>query len=155
MQSETQGKRYIQRGKTKEKRREVPVRRELFKDLINGTGKSKASYSKIQFCGEQARRDGLQYFWVDTCCIDKSNSTELAEAINSMFRWYRDATRCYVYLSDVSSKIDPERLEIATRDGAFGLHRRYNEKCFRVCGKRVVASQQQSQAQNLRINQRY
>jgi hypothetical protein len=73
-----------------------------FKDLTDSTGKNKAGYGKIQFCGEQARRNGLQYFWVDTCCIDKSNSTELAEAINSMFRWYRDATRCYVYLSDVS-----------------------------------------------------
>lgn len=73
-----------------------------FKDLINGTGKSKAGYSKIQFCGEQARRDGLQYFWVDTCCIDKLNSTKLAEAINSMFYWYQNATRCYIYLSDVS-----------------------------------------------------
>jgi hypothetical protein len=72
-----------------------------FKDLLNGTSKSKVGYGKIQFCGEQARRDSLQYFWVDTCCIDKSNSTELAEAINSMFRWYRDATKCYVYLSDV------------------------------------------------------
>ncbi|KAH8750480.1 heterokaryon incompatibility protein-domain-containing protein [Hyaloscypha finlandica] len=51
---------------------------------------------------EEARRDGLQYFWVDTCCIDKPNSSELAEAINSMFRWYQDATRCYAYLSDVS-----------------------------------------------------
>src|SRR5882757_5246938 len=74
-----------------------------FQDLINNTGKSKTGYSKIWFCGEQARRDGLQYFWVDTCCIDKSNSTELAEAINSMFRWYRNAAKCYVYLSDVST----------------------------------------------------
>jgi hypothetical protein len=73
-----------------------------FRDLMDGTGKKKIGYNKIQFCGEQARRDGLQYFWVDTCCIDKSNSTELAEAINSMFRWYRDAAKCYVYLSDVS-----------------------------------------------------
>lgn len=56
-----------------------------FKDLIDGTGIDKAGYNKIQFCGEQARRDGLQYFWVDTCCIDKSDSTKLAEAINSMF----------------------------------------------------------------------
>jgi hypothetical protein len=55
-----------------------------FKDLLDSTSKSKAGYSKIQFCGEQARRDGLQYFWVDTCC--KSRSTELAEAINPMFR---------------------------------------------------------------------
>ncbi|KAH9216679.1 hypothetical protein DL95DRAFT_296788, partial [Leptodontidium sp. 2 PMI_412] len=46
--------------------------------------------------------------WVDTYCIDKSNSMEPAEAINSMFRWYRDLTKCYVYLLDVSwSRIDP------------------------------------------------
>ena len=74
-----------------------------FKDLIDGTGKHKNGYNKIWFCGKQAKRDGLQYFWVDTCCIDKSNNTELSEAINSMFRWYRDAAKCYVYLSDVSS----------------------------------------------------
>ncbi|PQE06061.1 hypothetical protein CJF30_00005019 [Rutstroemia sp. NJR-2017a BBW] len=73
-----------------------------FRDLMDGTSKNKAGYSKIQFCGKQAKRNGLQYFWVDTCCIDKSNSTELAEAINSMFRWYRDSTKCYVYLPDVS-----------------------------------------------------
>ncbi|KFY46998.1 hypothetical protein V494_00234 [Pseudogymnoascus sp. VKM F-4513 (FW-928)] len=73
-----------------------------FKDLIDGTSKSKAGYSKIRLCGEQAKRDGVQYFWVDTCCIDKSNSTELQEAITSMFRWYRDAIKCYVYLPDVS-----------------------------------------------------
>jgi hypothetical protein len=73
-----------------------------FKDLKKRTYGKKAGYKKIQFCGEQARRDGLQYFWVDTCCIDKSSSAELTEAINSMFRWYRESTKCYVYLSDVS-----------------------------------------------------
>ncbi|KAH8593119.1 vegetative incompatibility protein HET-E-1 [Bisporella sp. PMI_857] len=73
-----------------------------FRDLIDGAGKSKAGYDKIRFCGEQARHDGLEYFWVDTCCIDKSNNNELAEAINSMFRWYHNAAKCYVYLSDVS-----------------------------------------------------
>jgi hypothetical protein len=77
-----------------------------FQDLINGTGKDKAGYDKIRFCGEQARRDSLQYSWVDTCCIDKSNNNELAEAINSMFRWYRNAIKCYVYLSDVSRNDD-------------------------------------------------
>ena len=74
-----------------------------FEDLINGTGKDKPGYGKIQFCGQQAEHDGLQYFWVDACCIDKSNKAELQKAINSMFRWYRNATRCYVYLSDVST----------------------------------------------------
>ncbi|KAF2174705.1 beta transducin-like protein HET-D2Y [Zopfia rhizophila CBS 207.26] len=74
-----------------------------FDDLINGTGKDKPGYKKIRFCGEQARQDGLQYFWIDTCCINKANKAELSHAISSMFRWYRNATRCYVYLPDVSS----------------------------------------------------
>jgi hypothetical protein len=72
-----------------------------FEDLQNRTATKKAGYNKIRFCGEQARRDGLQYFWVDTCCIDKSSSAELSEAINSMYSWYRESTKCYVYLPDV------------------------------------------------------
>jgi hypothetical protein len=75
-----------------------------FKDIVEGNGTSKAGFGKIRFCGEQARRDGWQYFWVDTCCINKSSSAELAEAINSMFRWYQNAVKCYVYLSDISTK---------------------------------------------------
>jgi hypothetical protein len=73
-----------------------------YHELVAGTGKNKTGYAKIRFCGEQAASDGLRYFWVDTCCIDKSASTELSTAINSMFRWYQRASRCYVYLSDVS-----------------------------------------------------
>ena len=63
-----------------------------FKDMMDGTGMRKPGYDKIRFCEEQARCDDLQYFWIDTCCIDKSNSTKLQEAINSMFHWYRNAT---------------------------------------------------------------
>ncbi|KAK5654302.1 hypothetical protein OQA88_7480 [Cercophora sp. LCS_1] len=74
----------------------------LFGDLMDGTGRIKPGYDKIRFCGDQAWRDGLRFFWVDTCCIDKSNSVEFQEAINSMFRWYRNATKCYTYLADVS-----------------------------------------------------
>jgi hypothetical protein len=73
-----------------------------FEDIVNGTGEAKPGYKKIRFCGEQARQDGLCYFWIDTCCINKSNNAELSRSINSMFRWYRNATRCYVYLLDVS-----------------------------------------------------
>ncbi|RYO80968.1 hypothetical protein DL762_007374 [Monosporascus cannonballus] len=73
-----------------------------FKDLMDGTGPSKQGYDKIRFCSDQAERDGLDHFWVDTCCIDKSSSAELTEAINSMFQWYRNAAKCYVYLDDVS-----------------------------------------------------
>jgi ankyrin repeat protein len=75
-----------------------------FEDLTNGTGKDKPGYKKIRFCAEQAKSDDLQYFWIDTCCIDKRSSTELSEAINSMYRWYQVANVCYAYLADVPSK---------------------------------------------------
>jgi hypothetical protein len=77
-----------------------------FDDFRAGSYTGKAGYRKIQFCGEQAARDGLQYFWVDSCCINKSNHAELSEAINSMFSWYQNTAKCYVYLSDVSTQSD-------------------------------------------------
>jgi hypothetical protein len=83
-----------------------------FEDLTNQTGENKAGYIKLQFCADQATKDGLQYFWVDTCCINKSNNTELTEAINSMFRWYRDAAKCYVFLTDVQRSDDEAREEL-------------------------------------------
>lgn len=60
-----------------------------------------AGYHKIEHSCALASRLRLPYLWVDTCCIDKSSSAELSEAINSMYRWYRDAAACYVYLSDM------------------------------------------------------
>jgi hypothetical protein len=73
-----------------------------FNDLVLQSYKSKQGYSKIQFCGNQAKRDDLEHFWVDTCCINKTDQNEYSKSINSMYRWYRNAERCYVYLSDVS-----------------------------------------------------
>ncbi|KAI1847293.1 hypothetical protein JX265_013981 [Neoarthrinium moseri] len=76
----------------------------VFSDLAKppGSWQHKPGFDKIKFCADQAQKHGLRHFWVDTCCIDKSDGIELQTAINSMFRWYRDATRCYVYLPDVS-----------------------------------------------------
>lgn len=74
-----------------------------YQEITRGTGSSKTGYRKIKFCADQAEEDGLEYFWVNSCCIDKSNSSELTEAINSMYRWYSEAAKCYVYLSDVST----------------------------------------------------
>jgi len=51
-----------------------------------------------QFSKDAGRVD---HVWVDTCCIDKSSSAELTEAINSMFRWYKEARACLVYLEDL------------------------------------------------------
>ncbi|KAK4451027.1 hypothetical protein QBC34DRAFT_61486 [Podospora aff. communis PSN243] len=74
-----------------------------FTELKDGTGEKKAGYAKIKFCGDQAQSDGLKYFWVDTCCIDKSDAAELQHTLNTMFQWYRNSAKCYVYLADVST----------------------------------------------------
>jgi hypothetical protein len=58
-------------------------------------------YLKIASAAREARKHELDYLWVDTCCIDKTSSAELSEAINSMYRWYRDAASCYAFLGDV------------------------------------------------------
>ncbi len=90
-----------------------------FEDLEGGIGGSKAGYQKIEFCGEQAARDNLHYFWVDTCCIRKSSDSELTSSLNSMFRWYNNATKCYVYLSDVSACIEDNQRPRPTWAAAF------------------------------------
>jgi hypothetical protein len=73
------------------------------RDLRKGQARGMAGYSKVANCCKQAATDGWKWAWIDSCCIDKTSSSELSETINSMFKWYSDAKVCYVYLSDVSS----------------------------------------------------
>lgn len=58
-------------------------------------------WQKIRLTCKQAVEDSHNYAWIDTCCIDKTSSSELSEAINSMFRWYQNSAVCYVYMTDV------------------------------------------------------
>ena len=62
--------------------------------------REKKGWAKIGKTCEIASEQGYKYAWVDTCCIDKSSSAELTEAINSMFQWYRRSEVCYTFLSD-------------------------------------------------------
>ncbi|KAI1803237.1 HET-domain-containing protein [Daldinia bambusicola] len=62
------------------------------------TAAAHTSLSKILGACTQAANDGYEYIWIDSCCIDKRSSSELSEAINSMFAWYRDADICYAFL---------------------------------------------------------
>lgn len=74
-------------------------------DLQAGKGPSKQGYEKIDLTCKQAKHDNLEWAWVDTCCIDKTSSAELSEAINSMYRWYKGSTICYAYLTDVDDEV--------------------------------------------------
>lgn len=51
-----------------------------------------------KFC-DAAETLGCRLAWADTCCIDKTSSAELDEAILSMFKWYRNSAVCVVHLA--------------------------------------------------------
>ncbi|PMD38618.1 HET-domain-containing protein, partial [Hyaloscypha variabilis F] len=81
-----------------------------FEELGTLAAKEKRGFQKIkQFC-RRAAKDGYEYVWVDTCCIDKRSSSELSEALNSMYEWYKNADMCYAYLRDVNDR-DPTHRE--------------------------------------------
>ncbi|RMY47433.1 hypothetical protein D0863_15638 [Hortaea werneckii] len=82
----------------------------LYADLANQHRpeiRDKQGWRKLRYAVDQAERDGYRYVWIDTCCIDKTSSAELSEAINSMFFWYQQAQVCYAYLWDISGECPP------------------------------------------------
>jgi hypothetical protein len=86
-----------------------------FDEIGTPEGKLKTGYQKIKACCEQAKLHRYEYVWIDTCCIDKKSSSELTEAINRMYSYYRDAGICYAYLCDVPRRdIDETRWEEIT-----------------------------------------
>lgn len=74
-----------------------------FEDMRSGSDllKEKDGYRKLEYCCRQAHQDGHRYVWIDTCCIDKSSSAELSEAITSMYSYYEQSQVCYVFLDDI------------------------------------------------------
>jgi Heterokaryon incompatibility protein (HET) len=73
---------------------------------------TRSGFAKILAACEKAQHHGLAYIWVDTCCIDKSSSAELSEGINSMFRWYKNSTVCFAFLSDLPTGTQNAELSI-------------------------------------------
>ncbi|KAM6476953.1 heterokaryon incompatibility protein-domain-containing protein [Trichoderma sp. SZMC 28011] len=91
-----------------------------FQDITQGHSyrESKKGWAKVIKCCQQAIKDDFEFVWIDTCCIDKSSSAELQEAINSMFKWYEMSLECYVYISDFSHpglNAEPQEIKKALR----------------------------------------
>ncbi|KAK1757058.1 heterokaryon incompatibility protein-domain-containing protein [Echria macrotheca] len=80
-----------------------------YQDLAAGkiTDPPNLGMTKLRGTCKQAQKDGIKYAWIDSCCINKEDGIELSIAINSMFRWYRRAVVCYVYLADVPATDKP------------------------------------------------
>jgi len=78
-----------------------------YEDLISSSSKditSKRGYAKIEGFCKLASSANCRYGWVDTCCINKGNSSELSEAINSMYMCYSHSKICIAYLPDVPNR---------------------------------------------------
>ncbi|KAI0190857.1 HET-domain-containing protein [Astrocystis sublimbata] len=74
----------------------------LFEDIQRpDKGEEKYGSIKVRAACELAKGQGYEYIWIDTCCINKTSSAELTEAINSMYRWYEQSDVCYAFLGDV------------------------------------------------------
>jgi hypothetical protein len=81
-----------------------------FADLLENERRADLEgWGKIHQSCEIAAHLGFDYLWIDTCCINKTSSAELSEAINSMFLWYEKAEVCIAYLEDVSWMDDPAK----------------------------------------------
>lgn len=68
---------------------------------LNHPARMKQGFLKLQGACDLASRDGYSWIWIDTCCIDKSSSAELQEAINSMWKYYAESNICYAYIVDI------------------------------------------------------
>lgn len=80
-----------------------------YEDMVKGTARSRKGFLKVQVYAEQAKQDGCNYAWIASCCIDRRNSAELSDAINSMYAWYQNAAICYSHLSDFDFKPESAR----------------------------------------------
>jgi hypothetical protein len=70
-------------------------------DMMTNEATGSKGYQKVKNACAIAAANDFEYIWIDTCCIDKTSSAELSEALNSMYRWYEEAKQCYAYLEDV------------------------------------------------------
>ena len=68
-------------------------------------------WTKLNSFCSLVRQDGWEWAWMDTCCIDRSSSADLSEAINSMYQWYEQAEFCITYLADISIVKDETGVE--------------------------------------------
>ncbi|KAK6438082.1 hypothetical protein LTR95_005715 [Oleoguttula sp. CCFEE 5521] len=121
----------------------------IFQDMRDlETARVKQGWQKMHHTCEQARKDDLEYCWVDTCCINKESSAELSEAINSMFNIYKNATVCYIHLADVTDFFTLE-------DGLIGAQHdpdTYNPEIHTQYSDQVADEREAQWAQSVKVH---
>lgn len=84
-----------------------------YQEVKEERNKSKDGYQKVMDFAKYIKDyvSGVQWLWIDTCCINKESAAELSEAINLMFKWYRNAGVCLAYLADVDEARDEQSFQ--------------------------------------------
>lgn len=79
-----------------------------FKDItgcpisdMNSPARQLIGFLKVEGACKLATKDGYDWIWIDTCCIDKESSADVDKAINSMWTYYTKSNVCYVYMVDI------------------------------------------------------
>lgn len=85
----------------KESAQGSPSRPKENSQTLSPAVQSKKGFTKLQASCRIASQLGLRYLWIDTCCIDKSSSSDVLEAVVSMYDWYANARCCIAYLDDI------------------------------------------------------
>ena len=76
-----------------------------YQDICAGKQHTSKFKKLVQFCKTSSKL-GRKLAWVDTCCIDTTNATELSEAIHAMYKWYANSHLCIVHLAESASLAD-------------------------------------------------
>ncbi|KAK4495999.1 hypothetical protein PRZ48_013267 [Zasmidium cellare] len=83
-------------------------REATYLEVKEGRSTNTTGFKKVRNFAEYVRTriPGVEWLWVDTCCVNKQDAQELTEAINSMFRWYSAAAVCLAWMADVDNAHD-------------------------------------------------
>ncbi|KAG2140751.1 hypothetical protein BD769DRAFT_1428313 [Suillus cothurnatus] len=80
-----------------------------YQDMMGSTQPHGPGFAKLESFCATASRYGMSFAWSDTCCIDKTSSSELDESLRSMFKWYRNSSICIAYLAQTVRVSDLEK----------------------------------------------
>ncbi|KAF8199027.1 hypothetical protein BJ912DRAFT_686506 [Pholiota molesta] len=77
----------------------------VYGDCRNGSINDTHPYSQktVNFCRAAWEDHGLTLGWIDTVCINKTNTAEHDESIRSMYKWYSSAEVCIVHLAETDT----------------------------------------------------
>lgn len=70
-------------------------------DYTEGRGLDGYGYQKIRNLCSTVKTYHIEWAWIHSCCVDRTSSAELSEAMNSSYEWFQRSEVCFVHLADI------------------------------------------------------